>query len=462
MDAPSVAASPATAAWRLTRARRSWALAAAVGLVLADSSVVVLALPDMIDTFSAPVTTAAWVLVSFNVVVALAAVPAALAATRSHAARAAPAGLVVFAAASAACALAGSVGVLIAARCVQAAGAAVVATAALELLGGAEADDRRAARIWIAAGTAGAALGPAAGGLVTQELSWRAVFALQVPVAAALALLVLRAPAPAVVRLKPDPPRVLENAALALLSAALTAALFLLVLMLVQAWGQSPLRAAATVSVIPLAAIVAGRLAPADASRAWAAAGCILCAGGLVALGQLPRGDVAWTVAPQALVGVGIALALPALTQSAVVRRAPQALHGGWTLAARHAGVVAGLLVLTPLFVADLDTQARAARASGSAIVLEAGIPFQDKIALGNALVRAAGGSPDRVPDLAPAFRAQHPPPDRRAEYRRVERALNEQMRRAGTHAFARAFVVAGAMAAAAAVLALVARRRSA
>jgi MFS family permease len=463
MAAPRAAAvRPSSPAWPVPRARHTAALAVSVGLVLADSSLVVLALPAVMDTFRASVAGAAWVLISFNVVMALAAVPAALIAMRAGPRRMMVVGLLLFAAASAGCAAAGSIGVLVAARCAQAAGAAFAATAALELLRCATGDDRRAARLWIAAGTAGAALGPALGGLVTQELSWRAVFGLQVPVAACLLLMVARAPAPVRDVAATDRPRPLENASLALLSAALTAALFLLVLMLVQAWGQSPLAAAATVSVMPVAAITAGRLVRGSASRLTAVAGAVLVAGGLVALGELPRGVVAWTLLPQALVGVGIALALPALTQAALRDRRPQALHAGWTLAARHAGVVAGLLVLTPLFTADLNAQARAARASGSAIVLEANLPFPAKIALGDALVRRAAGAPDRVPDLAPAFRAQHPAPGTRPEYRRVEAALGDQMRRAGTAAFSRAFLIAGVMAIAAAALAAAGARRGA
>ena len=53
---------------------------------------------------------------------------------------------------------------------------------------------------------------------------------------------------------------------------------------------------------------------------------------------------------PQLLVGIGLALVLSALTETALAGRAPQAIHGGWTISARHAGVVVGLIVLTPIF----------------------------------------------------------------------------------------------------------------
>ena len=61
---------------RLRRLRLG-ALAVAVAVVLADSSVVVLALPNVLGAFSTSIARVAWVLVAFNLVLALAAVPTA-------------------------------------------------------------------------------------------------------------------------------------------------------------------------------------------------------------------------------------------------------------------------------------------------------------------------------------------------------------------------------------------------
>src|SRR3954449_5883435 len=110
------------------------ALALAVGLVLADSSVVILALPDIYRELDVSVSAVTWVLISFNLVMALAAVPAALVARRIGPARAAAIGLAVFAGASLACGLSTELATLIAARCVQALGGAVAVTATLELM----------------------------------------------------------------------------------------------------------------------------------------------------------------------------------------------------------------------------------------------------------------------------------------------------------------------------------------
>jgi len=56
-----------------------------IGLALADSSVVTLALPDILARFDLEITTVAWVLISYNLVLALGAVPAAYVARRNPA-----------------------------------------------------------------------------------------------------------------------------------------------------------------------------------------------------------------------------------------------------------------------------------------------------------------------------------------------------------------------------------------
>ena len=53
-----------------------------IGLALADSSVVTLALPDILRQFDVEIPTVAWVLTSYNLWLALAAVPAAYVARR--------------------------------------------------------------------------------------------------------------------------------------------------------------------------------------------------------------------------------------------------------------------------------------------------------------------------------------------------------------------------------------------
>ena len=89
----------------------------------------------------------------------------------------------MFAAASLACGLAPSFGVLVGARCVQALGGALLVCAALDLLTEIEGSDARAVRTWASAGVAGAALGPAIGGILTETLGWESIFLVQAPLA---------------------------------------------------------------------------------------------------------------------------------------------------------------------------------------------------------------------------------------------------------------------------------------
>src|SRR4051794_39190821 len=160
----------------MTRTGAVAAVSVVVAVVLGDSGVVTLALPEILRDFGAEVGEVAWVLIAFNLVLALLAVPAARLCVRGDPAVATAGGLVGFAAATSVCTLAPSLGVLIAARATQAAGGALVIVGSLELLVEATKDERAGARRWAAAGVAGAALGPVVGGLLTSAFSWRADF----------------------------------------------------------------------------------------------------------------------------------------------------------------------------------------------------------------------------------------------------------------------------------------------
>ena len=94
------------------------------------------------------------------------------------------AGLSLFTVMSAACALAPSIGWLIAARAVQGAGSAMIMPHAMALLSAAYPPQKRAKALGIFSGVTGLAIlgGPMIGGAVVQGLSWPWIFWLNVPI----------------------------------------------------------------------------------------------------------------------------------------------------------------------------------------------------------------------------------------------------------------------------------------
>jgi MFS family permease len=415
-----------------------------VGLVLADSSIAVLALPAIHRDFQIDVGDLAWVLTSFNLALAIAAIPAGWVVRRAGAARAGIAGVITFAAASGGCALASGFVQLLAWRCIQAVGGAVAVMAALNLLTGL-AGHERAIALWTAAGSAGAALGPALGGALTETLSWEAVFAAQVPLAL-IPVPFLRSvtsvpqqPASTGVRWGPV-------VGLTFTSAGLAAALFLVVLLLVEGWHLSPIAAAAVVTVLPMAAIaVVPTMRRVDRPSARAFAGVLLVGGGLAALGLLPHAAWAWTVPPQILVGAGLSFALASLTHSALAGT-PSELHGGMTIAARHAGVVLGLVLLSPVLVADLKEGDDVAEQAGTALLLDADLSAETKTELAEAIFDRIERSPGRAPDLGPAFRSVDTAPAARSEVSSLEKSVADMLERVASASFSRSFLFAAAL----------------
>jgi hypothetical protein len=195
---------------------------------------------------------------------------------------------------------------------------------------------------------------------------------------------------------------------------------------------------------MPLAALLGARLGPgAGSERARAAAGAILVAGGLGGLALLPKAEVALTVPPQLLVGIGLALVLSALTETALAGRAPQAIHGGWTISSRHAGVAIGLIVLTPLFTSDIAQQRNDAIDASTAVVLDSQVEPLLKLQLAQRIEDRLEGERGKVPTLGPAFEPLPEDPGDRADVIQLREELQDQLDRGATHAFSPSFGLA-------------------
>jgi EmrB/QacA subfamily drug resistance transporter len=149
-----------------------------------DLFIVNVAFPDIRADFSgSSVASLSWVLNAYAIVFAALLVPAGRFADRLGRKRGFLAGLALFLVASAACGLAPSLEALVAARVVQAAGAALLMPTSLALLLPEFPQHERgtAIGVWAAVGGIAAAAGPPVGGLLVAA-SWRLVFLVNIPV----------------------------------------------------------------------------------------------------------------------------------------------------------------------------------------------------------------------------------------------------------------------------------------
>jgi EmrB/QacA subfamily drug resistance transporter len=154
-----------------------------VGLI--DSNAVNLALPAIQHDLSGGVSGAQWTADAYNVTFAAVLLTAGSLGDRFGRRRILRAGLFAFFTASLACALAPSLGALLAGRAAQGVGAALMLPQGLAIAAAAFPDAAgraRATAAWAVAAASSAALGPIVGGVLTDTLGWRYIFWLNAPV----------------------------------------------------------------------------------------------------------------------------------------------------------------------------------------------------------------------------------------------------------------------------------------
>ena len=199
-DGSAVGQAGGRAGWQL-----SWVPLVAICLgyfmVIMDATAVNLALPALGRELGGGITSAQWVVAGYTLAFAALLLSAGTLGDRVGARAVFVAGLAVFTAASAACGLAPTIGLLVAARVVQGAGAATLVPASLALLQASYADrSSRARAVGVWGGIAGiaAASGPIIGGELTAAATWRLVFFVNVPIGiVAITATVKRVVAPA-------------------------------------------------------------------------------------------------------------------------------------------------------------------------------------------------------------------------------------------------------------------------
>lgn len=195
--APAAARTVAPSDGRERRMRRMTLIATSLGfaVVQLDVSVVNVAVKSIGTAFGGGVSDLQWVVSAYTVAFAAFILTAGALGDRIGARRVFVGGFCLFTAASVVCGLAPNLGVLVGARAVQGVGAAILVPASLSLLSHSYHDPAARARavgLYLAGASAALSGGPLIGGLLIASISWRAIFFINVPVAAAGVYLTLR------------------------------------------------------------------------------------------------------------------------------------------------------------------------------------------------------------------------------------------------------------------------------
>lgn len=173
----------------LASARGRWVLLATVlGSAIAsiDATVVGIALPAIGRDFGAGLATLQWVVTAYTLTLAGLLLIAGALGDKYGRKRIFLTGVIWFAVASALSGVAPTAGALIAARALQGIGAALLTPGSLAILQATFRDDDRGKAIgaWAGFSGVGTAIGPFIGGWLIAAVSWRLIFAVNLPVAA--------------------------------------------------------------------------------------------------------------------------------------------------------------------------------------------------------------------------------------------------------------------------------------
>ena len=157
-------------------------------LAFIDGSVVNVALPAIQGSLGTGTAAMQWVMDAYLLPLGALVLLGGAMGDRLGRVRAFLAGVVLFTAASLACGLAPGTAWLVLGRAVQGVGAALLVPGSLAIIGAAIPDGERGAAIgtWSGAGALTTALGPLLGGWLVDAVSWRAIFLVNLPLAAAV------------------------------------------------------------------------------------------------------------------------------------------------------------------------------------------------------------------------------------------------------------------------------------
>ncbi len=174
-----------------------WVLVAALlgsGIAGIDATVVNVALPAIGESLGTGFSGLQWTVTAYTLTLASFILLGGSLADRFGRRKVFLIGVVWFAIASLLCGLAPGIGTLIAARTLQGVGGALLTPGSLALIQAtfAPADRARAIGAWSGLSGVAMAIGPFLGGFLVEQISWRWVFLINVPVAAIVVLVTLR------------------------------------------------------------------------------------------------------------------------------------------------------------------------------------------------------------------------------------------------------------------------------
>ena len=243
----------------ITEQNRKWwtlgSMSFALFMIMLDNTVVNVALPSIQSDLDASLSSLEWTINAYTLVFAVLLVTGGRLGDIFGRRRAFLFGVVVFALSSATAGLAPNDASLVASRAVQGIGAAFMMPATLSIITNAFPAHERGKAIgtWAGVSALALAIGPVVGGFLTEEVSWRAIFFLNLPVAALAVFVTLVATKES---RDPNVPRKVDYAGVATLTVGIGA----LVLALVEGngwgWGSPRILALLAASVAGLVSFV--------------------------------------------------------------------------------------------------------------------------------------------------------------------------------------------------------------